>query len=586
MFKVLQIHFLLFTVIECVVPFPLLEHNWKRDKEMLLNACIDDVIKRVLYENYPSTITKTYETFRVENERYFILKINNNFQETIQKLQILQIWNPTAYFLLIFNGDLKELFEYLSTLYIINVVVLQETSYNIELFTYYPYSETNITNPDTSPKLINTCSSGKLLTNGDIFTNKIPKSWVNSTLQVAYCTVSPYAICVDCYARGIEFEILDILKDRLNFNIKYLPSFDNWGKRMENGNYTNAFGSLQKHEAHIGIGMFQTENDSIRDFDLSFPYMIDQLVFVVPKKDILIEKLMLGVYVWVCVTISYILITIILYISSIATQEHDCYQDILSISLITYRTLLNNSVVILPKKFCGRLIFIIWCLSTWILIIDIQSYLMYFLTHERYEKEIDSIQKLSKSNLKIGLYIHLAETFNKGYLNYEKRIYKKHVHCNIDHYCLNQTAIQKDIASVRPLRSIRYESTNKFLDKNGNPILQIIVENIVMRYVNACFPKGFPLYTILNRLLLWVKAEGFIDYWGKWYTNYVNIIHNKNVQKSINFSSKALNLRQLDGVFKLLMYGLTLALFCFLLELFKFYYYDKKLKRTQTFKQS
>lgn len=295
---------------------------------------------------------------------------------------------------------------------------------------------------------------------------------------------------------------------------------------------------------------------------------MDKLVFVIPKRMIIKEKLMLNYDLWLTLVVSYVLISLLLYFSNVEMNLPNVY-------LLTFRTLLGNSTSRIPKKFFGRFIFLLWSISTWILMIDIQSYLMYFLTHERAVREIDNLNELSRSNLKIGMYIHLSETFRTGYLNYEKLIYEKHVHCNVNDECLKSMVDYSKIAIVRPLRTIQYEISSQYLDKNGVPLLQIIEQTIVLRYINICLPKYYPLYEGVNQLLDRIKSSGFVNYWGEWYLNYVNIIHNKHVSKTITFSSKALNFRHFDGVFKLLMYGLSCGTIAFLMELFIHKYFDR-----------
>lgn len=356
--------------------------------------------------------------------------------------------------------------------------------------------------------------------------------------------------------------------------MQYLPEYANWGVKIaKNHSYNNAYGALETHYAHIGIGMFQTDKNSTTDFDFTFPYMIDGLVFVVPKRLIPKQKLMLNIDIWITLTIAYILISLLFYYSEIKQYKRNSLQKTF---LTTYCILLNSSIPKMPRKIFNRIIFLIWCTSTWILMIDIQSYLMYYLTHETYSKEINTIKELSRSNLKIGMYVHLRDNFRDGQLKYEKLLYEKYVDCNVDDKCLNQTSTIGDIAIIRPLKTINYEIANKYLNANGLPKLEIIKETIVMRYVNICFPKGFPLYQTINRLLARIKSQGFINYWENWYLNYINILRNKQIEKSITFTSKALNFRHFDGVFKLLIYGLTLAFTTFLFEIVKFKYIDKR----------
>lgn len=495
-----------------------------------------------------------------ENSRYYALL---DFNENVDFEKVFL--DSRARFFVEFRGNLRSFFAELSRIYVNNVVVLKNSSF----YTYFPYEMGNLSEPDTKPVRISSCSERKTLS--QLFPEKLPKSWANTTLKVAQVYVPPYVICPWCVPRGIEFEILDLLKDRLQlagleFTGTYM--YTNWGTKRGN-NYSNAYGVLQNRSAHVGIGMFQMDNDSVNDFDFSFPYMMDRLVFIVPVRNLVLDKLMLEARVWVLVAVSYVAITGILHVS--------VRKSLGTLFLVTYAALLGVSICWkLPNRFCARLIFLIWCTSTWVLMVDIQSYLMYFLTHERSVKEIDTLQQLAESDLKIGMYVHTSATFQTGTSAHEKRIYQKRVFCNVDNVCMNQTVTKRDIAVIKPSRTIDYEIASKYLDANGDPLLQVVKDGIVMRYVNVCFPRGFPLFPRFDRLLLGAKRAGFVLYWQRWYTNYVNIVHNKNVRKTVSFASKPLTLTHLDGVFKLLMCGLALAFLAFLMEAAKFELCDRR----------
>lgn len=482
----------------------------------------------------------------------YVVNLNGNKTEYIfQFLRRQSSWNSRAKFIIYSKMEnFRHIFDLLSKFYVYDVIIFQK-----KLYTYNPYKHSDIFNVDTTPVLYD--SKIKIL----------PQTWDNTTLSVALVAVAPYVLCTNCVQKGLELEILDLIRSRLKFKLNFLPNFVNWGQRNQEGVYNNAYGAIQQNEAHIGLGMFQMEHNSSQDFDLSFPYLIDNLIFVIPRKDLLKDVFILDVYVWVLILFFYGVICVLWYKLSYYTGENAYFRSFSTILLLTFRILLGSSLGKIPRKLAGRLLFLFWCTSTWILCIEIQSYLFYFLTHDRHQKEINSIYELADSDLDVGLYVHLQETFRDSQGDTERKIYEKIVECNLDEFCINRVVLHKDMAVVRPKRTITYEIPSFYLDFNGNPLIQPIEESIMMRYVNICFKKGIPMFLQVDDLLQRIKSSGFVVHWDKMYINYINRIHFRNVIKNINFNSKALTIVHLGGVFCLFLIGLIISLICLGLEI-------------------
>lgn len=95
----------------------------------------------------------------------------------------------------------------------------------------------------------------------------------------------------------------------------------------------------------------------------------------------------------------------------------------------------------------------------------------------------------------------------------------------------------------------RHNFTAKILD-------EALVTNRIVFY----FSKNFYLVDDFNKRLSQFKANGLIDLWMSKY-----ISAEKSRPQDIPSS---MNLRHLQGIFEILIYGLTVSLFAFLLELF------------------
>lgn len=152
----------------------------------------------------------------------YIIKVNDtNKQEVFNQLEKDAMWNSRANFLLLAQQQSpNNIFEILSKYYIYNVVVAIEE----ELFTYFPFIDENVNTPNTVPILLDKCVNGSLTLKTDLFPNKIPKYWRNSTLDAVVQYMLPYTLCLyGCDNKGIEFEVVHFLMDSLKFTVNADP---------------------------------------------------------------------------------------------------------------------------------------------------------------------------------------------------------------------------------------------------------------------------------------------------------------------------------------------------------------------------
>lgn len=452
------------------------------------------------------------------------------------------------FIVLLFSDALKEIIETAARFYVYNLVIVRKD----EFYTYSPFDGLNVNNFNKTPIVLR---GNRTI---DLFTNKLPEIWTNSTITIAIYTMPPFTILHNTTVSGIEIEILKILQSVLKFKIKYLNNFANWGMKTD-GYYNNAYGSVQRKLANIGLGMFATDDITIQDFDMTISYITDNLVFVVPKYYKLKVEFRIEKYVWICLGVSYSIISFLWHYSSKNNTQLTF--------LVTFRILISNSLPRLPTQLNGRIVFIVWAIGCWIFMIQLQVYVMYFLTHDTYENEIETIYDLSRSNLKIGMFENIIMNFRDTDNPSEHIIYEKYSknYCNLDLRCLNMTAFNQNLSVVRPVRTIQYYSST-LLNGKGDPLIKPVKEAIFMKGVNMCFTKGFPLYPRIDYLLHLIVAAGFVEYWDKWYENYISLMNNKNVMKSNQFNSKALTLHNLNDIFYILIYGWGLAIFIFIFE--------------------
>lgn len=79
----------------------------------------------------------------------------------------------------------------------------------LDIITYFPYTSSDYS---LKPVLLSTCRLGVLEKN-DVFPNKLPKVWTNTTLRVAPMFYPPYVICFDGSGnKGIESKMARMTK--------------------------------------------------------------------------------------------------------------------------------------------------------------------------------------------------------------------------------------------------------------------------------------------------------------------------------------------------------------------------------------
>lgn len=510
-----------------------------------------------IHLKWPHVDVKTVLTdpYGTKTDAYIILLNKCTYFQQLDDLRKESGFNPRAKFVIYCEKHFFEIFGPLRKLFIHDVAVIDE---NLNIYTHFPYT-------------FNTTRSTKMTTcfdlNVDIFPNKIPKIWKNMELKVALVKIHPYVFCPYCKVKGIELEILNLLKSVLGFKVSYYEEyFENWGRKV-GGGYDNVFGILMKQKASVGLGMFQMDRSILKDFDMTYPYILDKLVWVVPRIDVQKNINILDRYSGILFVFSYGAVVLIWYKISQLVEEDPHFRNRNKIMINVLRLAVGQNLYRLPKSFYGRVVFFLWLYATWTINVEIQSYLISFLTRESYETQIDSFEELAESDLEIGLYNvrNTNEDWRKAVADLTRG---KKVFCNVDAYCLNRTVLFKDMVVVRPLKTIMYEISSTYLDEEGNPRVHVLKnQNVILRYINMCFTKGHPIFPQVEKLLLRIKDSGFVYYWDNWYQNYVNIIHNKNVKKTTNFASKNLNYYHLACVFDILIIGLSIAIVAFLVEI-------------------
>lgn len=214
-------------------------------------------------------------------QAYVILVSEQEIDKLLYTLYRSTFWNPRAKFVIVYKGKVGRVFEKTVHYYMLNTVVLIERSLeNFDIFSYFPY---NGLNNGTDAVLVGKCVGGFLTHDNDLFPNKIPSSWENFTIKYSANLFYPYVFCLNCAVQGIEIRVLILLQYLLGFKLEV--SILNEAERGlidQDGNWNGLYGQVQDRNVDLIIGGFSGSYQNYWQFDLLFPCVQDEAVWLVP----------------------------------------------------------------------------------------------------------------------------------------------------------------------------------------------------------------------------------------------------------------------------------------------------------------
>lgn len=181
-------------------------------------------------------------------------------------------------------------------------------------------------------------------------------------------------------------------------------------------------------------------------------------------------------------------------------------------SLLRCYLILLQISVIQPRNKFGRALFIFWTYTTILLFTAYQSQLISILTKPIYENQISNTQELLNSNLKLSaVLVSNNQTLISKLYNSKKEI----IRCPLDEYCLNRTAFNRDMATVKTLKFGKYFLSKYYTNSEGKTFIVDFKDHMFIVLPKYCFRKGFPFVDKFNEILLLLQSNGLITKWEK-----------------------------------------------------------------------
>lgn len=557
-------------------------------KDTLINQCLEqiafeyfdqnDLIMSSVEEvklNIPNPILHFNAEIRFYFKRFDIYIIEIVGCEVLQdKLSLLsssRTWNSRAKFIILIHNYYESVFDVLAGYMIYDVIIVNFNNSSVyDIITYFPFDDnTDVHHFKVLPRKIGLCNNGNVTNMQELFLNKLPKIWHNTTIKAEFLLAPPYILYLENNLSGLEMELVKLAANQMKFKIDFeMTQGHGWGFNLPNGTYTSTLGDLQRGKCELVLGLFPANDSFSKDFDMSFTYVEDHLVWAVPKAKLLLAWTKLvhifNFQSWMLIFAMLIIISFTFYTISYDTSD--------SVSVwhsfeSTYLILLASAAFKVPRNFRVRVIFIGWYIFALILKADFDASFISTLMTDSHEKQIETQKEMISAKLKLG-YLFICIDYYK-YSNDPKDIYiyKNAEDCGFKSNCLDRVAFDRNYAHTRPRMLLNYLIDLHYVTPQGYPLIHTVKDEVTRITSHVYMKKGLPLFPQFDRTLIYAKSAGFNKYWESMLNYIIKLKHNSFVKAMSTVESHVLGVNQLFSSFVFLFMGLMLSIVVFCLEL-------------------
>ncbi|XP_053986684.1 ionotropic receptor 21a-like isoform X1 [Hylaeus volcanicus] len=469
------------------------EHQWERSEENLKSVvekiieeimehanCIvfvtDTIYRRLVDITHiqGSSLLSKYEIGLRDNEQFspprkriqqvlidskaidcsaYVILAANGFvtSQFLQYTESKRLINTRGLFLLLYDHRLFESNLHHVWNRIINVVFIRRynayqhrsgekiSKERIDLDTvYYPAYEKIL----TATKYIDTWYRGKMRYGNNHFTEKttnLHKKHLRIAVFEHIPTVTEKSRAYynkrpnnNTEALGIEFELIQIISEAMNFKPKYYMPYniasEKWGVKGDNQTYTGLIGEAVERNAAFYLGDLHYTLHHLNYFDLTIPYNTECLTFLTPES--LTEnswKLLIlpfKLYTWIALIFSLIFGSFTFYFLSLSYKKYIIFYknkmyiqtaftkkeikglylftELQNSILYTYSMLFQVSLPTLPNPWAVRVFIGWWWIYTILVAVAYRASMTATLANPVARVTIDTLAQLAKSSIEVG----------------------------------------------------------------------------------------------------------------------------------------------------------------------------------------
>ncbi|KAF7277948.1 hypothetical protein GWI33_009064 [Rhynchophorus ferrugineus] len=442
--------------------------------------------------------------------------------------------------------------------YITNLYAIDD---NFDIYTYNPYENENIDEPNSTPIKIGTCLPE--LSIAEELTSKGIKKWRNTTLKYFLNSRPPFAtengngldnnlIKLFQWKLGVDPIEAEVVRMMFVIVIILAVLFQN------STEYDDVFRQLMKREIDLFGGFYNPNRSQFLLSDVSPAYMFESKVWVTPTAD--------PISIWIRVTrifapLFYFYLIIIFLVSLLLARGlfriRAAEWTIWIFQVITEQPI-HDFIGRSSKKFLLG----IWCLGMITCTSIFKNTLIIIHASTESSGNLDTLEKILES----GLTLISPQNISSYYATTKDLKFDLNAieYCDWD-LCLNRTAYQRDSAVPWSESLLLYHKIPMFFtDDNGYSLLYDTKVVVFSKTIHMCMTRGHPLYTQISNIIMQSFDNGWIS---KQLVDVVKATEKRKVTKET--SNIVISMKYLQFVFKMWFIGLSLALFVFCVEYMK-----------------
>ena len=527
-----------------------------------------------------------------------------DFQKQLSVLSggnLRESWNPNARFVIQVMANCKHfdcknisrsILSHLWTYQVSNVIVLflkpnahgsndpqQNTSdlpkgTSLEIHTWYPYENSDRCNPDdgTVPVKVFTVRNFSDIRRNDIFKRFHDKNFHRCSIAVRARLAPPFVNSPnngsgyeDMHEDGTEIEMLKIIGNSLNLTLDIESYEDNKEK------YRRSPPAI-----HVGgyNDFLHTNSELLKPsrkyLSLHFAWYTPCAVKY-PKWSHFFN--IFSVDTWLCFGLS--LVSAVITVSCISYYGHKShlhqsksYSNIFIATSTVTSVILSVPVNTQPRSAPLRLFFLCWVCYSFAISTVFQAYLTTFLIEPGYVQPITTVEEMLASDMKFGFFYIFDTYFTATSESTDSTILKNAEYCPIYDTCLNWILDYQNISTIlSDFTKARIEATGNWTDENYRPLACELEYGVVDTSGLAFWvSQGTPLLELINDVLGHILEGGIFLHIMKMDLYKVNL-ESRLVSPAFDDIYYAINVRDLQTAFYLLMLGYVLAVGCFVSEI-------------------
>jgi hypothetical protein len=449
------------------------------------------------------------------------------------------------------------------------------------VYTWFPYQSSDRCTEVNDITLLDSwviSGQGHFTKNTDLFPGKIsnnlngcPMKAVVRNAHWYFTTNYRYYNDSNCnvgrYVEGLEYDLLLVILERMNMSFVHVPTPE--GFEMEESSVDNLFMGMYRKDIYIALGAVGTNYliDTYIDSTNSY-YMMSVRWYVpcsvkYPRWSSIFR--ILSVELWLFLFISIVIAAI----STTLFGRYSCTSEWQGVS-----------VARMPRTPSLRSLFFAWVCFSLAFSTVFQAFLTTFLVDSGYKTRIQNMDELFASGIGLAYAQGYDFIFENGYEREKSVVRRNRVNCPSIRVCENWAKYQKNVSIlvVDKLAEDKYASGD-YIDENSEHLLCQLEDGVVFTTgLTMVMFHGDPLMGRVTEIINRVVEAGIYNYWISFNINIRKIISRKIALVNPLDGYYSFNLYHMLPAFSLLLMGLCISAFSFLVELLYNHIYSKKVK--------